>query len=67
MNHDLSAAAFFAESLRLTLKQTAGLDPAHALRAAFKSRVPAVAAPGRSVSPFKRRDPLTQRKLLLAS
>ena len=67
MNHNLPAAAFFAESLRLTLKQTAGITPSTALRAAFKVREPKIVTPSASASPFKRRDPLAQRKLLLAS
>jgi hypothetical protein len=67
MNHDLQAATFFAESLRFTLKQSTGTLPSDVLRKALTKRKPPLPAANPTSSPFKRRDPLTQRRLLLAS
>jgi hypothetical protein len=67
MKPDLQAAAFFAESLRLTLKQSTGTLPSDVLGKALTKRKPRLPAASSTSAPFKRRDPLTQRKLLLAS
>ncbi len=67
MNTNLASATLFAESLQLTLKQNDSTSPFTALRAATALRARDVTWRGQSASPFKPRDPLAQRRLLVGS
>jgi hypothetical protein len=67
MKTNLASAALFAESLQLTLQQKNGSSTATALRNAPVIRARDIAWQGQSASPFKLRDPIAQRRLLVAS